>query len=64
MLHCLEKIFYYKAFNQPNETVSAGYSASKTSVPNSKTACLRHAGTLKIQAWTDNVFTNLSEANW
>ena len=31
--------------------VPAGHASSKNSVPDSKTECLGHAGTLQIKAW-------------
>ena len=45
MIYFLKKTVY-EAFSQPFKTVLVGHSTSKTSVPDSKTECLGHAGTL------------------
>ena len=45
MIHFFKKTVY-EAFSQPNKTVLAGHSTSKLSVPDRKTECLGHAGTL------------------
>ena len=50
MIHFLKKTVY-EAFSLPNKTVLAGHSTSKLSVPDRKTECLGHAGTLWIKAW-------------
>ena len=62
MIHFLKKTVY-KAFSQPNKTVLAGHSTSKLSVPDRKTECLGHAGTLLIQACISHqpVFSNVCQ---
>ena len=37
--------------NSRDKSVHAGHAASKSCVPNSKTLCTGHAGTLYFQAW-------------